>query len=202
MNDLSKSIVRITDDDEYVLKAMKSVLESEGFRVRTYASGEELLIEDAYSVPGCLVLDLKMPKMNGLELQGILKERGFKHPIIFLTAHGEVESAVLAMKGGAVDFLQKPADPALLIETVKKALLEDSCSHGSSLQQRKEYLEKLSPREYEVIKKVLQGLSNKQVGEALGLSERTVENHRNSAYKKLAVSNLKDLKEDFASFFN
>lgn len=202
MNDLSKSIVRITDDDEYVLKAMKSVLESEGFRVRTYASGEELLIEDAYSVPGCLVLDLKMPKMNGLELQGILKERGFKHPIIFLTAHGEVESAVLAMKGGAVDFLQKPADPALLIETVKKALLEDSLSHGSSLHQRKEHLEKLSPREYEVIKKVLQGLSNKQVGEALGLSERTVENHRNSAYKKLAVSNLKDLKEDFASFFN
>lgn len=202
MNDLSKSIVRITDDDEYVLKAMKSVLESEGFRVRTYASGEELLIEDAYSVPGCLVLDLKMPKMNGLELQGILKERGFKHPIIFLTAHGEVESAVLAMKGGAVDFLQKPADPALLIETVKKALLEDSRSHGSSPQQRKEHLEKLSPREYEVIKKVLQGLSNKQVGEALGLSERTVENHRNSAYKKLEVSNLKDLKEDFASFFN
>lgn len=168
MNDLSKSIVRITDDDEYVLKAMKSVLESEGFRVRTYASGEELLIEDAYSVPGCLVLDLKMPKMNGLELQGILKERGFKHPIIFLTAHGEVESAVLAMKGGAVDFLQKPADPALLIETVKKALLEDSLSHGSSLHQRKEHLEKLSPREYEVIKKVLQGLSNKQVGEAAG----------------------------------
>lgn len=202
MNDLSKSIVRITDDDEYVLKAMKSVLESEGFRVRTYASGEELLIEDAYSVPGCLVLDLKMPKMNGLELQGILKERGFKHPIIFLTAHGEVESAVLAMKGGAVDFLQKPEDPALLIETVKKALLEDSRSHGSSPQQRKEHLEKLSPREYEVIKKVLQGLSNKQVGEALGLSERTVENHRNSAYKKLEVSNLKDLKEDFASFFN
>jgi len=185
------------DDDSVVLKAMSSVLESEGLTVSTFLSAEEFLISDAYSVPGCLIVDLKMPGMNGLELQAVLKQRDFKHPIIFLTAHGEVESAVLAMKRGAMDFIQKPASPLNLIEVVKHALKLDASNLLVTHEKRLELIKKLSIREKEVIKKVLQGLTNKEVGEALKVSEKTVENHRNSAYRKLNVSSFKELKKNY-----
>lgn len=190
-------VVRLVDDDSVVLKAMSSVLESEGLTVSTFLSAEEFLISDAYSVPGCLIVDLKMPGMNGLELQAVLKQRDFKHPIIFLTAHGEVESAVLAMKRGAMDFIQKPASPLNLIEVVKHALKLDASNLLVTHEKRLELIKKLSIREKEVIKKVLQGLTNKEVGEALKVSEKTVENHRNSAYRKLNVSSFKELKKNY-----
>ena len=187
-------LVRLVDDDAIVLKAMRSVLECDGLKVCTYESGEDFLKSDAHSVPGCLVVDLKMPGMSGLELQEVLKQRGFKHPVIFLTAHGEVESAVLAMKNGAIDFIQKPASPLKLIELVRHAIEVDASDMTLTPDQRQELINRLSPREKEVIRKVLEGLTNKAVGEALNLSEKTVENHRNSAYRKLNVSSISELK--------
>lgn len=190
-------IVRLVDDDLAVLKGMKIVLELEGFTVKTYSSGKEFLTSDAYSVPGCVILDLKMPELSGLEVQKILKERQFEHPIIFLTAHGEVESAVLAMKDGAYDFLQKPIAPEILIQKVRDAISKDQRGLGVDEESRKQKVGSLSVRESQVIKKVLQELSNKEIGEALGLSERTIENHRAAAYKKLGVSSLQEVKKFF-----
>ncbi len=192
-----KSRIRIVDDDEAVLRGMKTVLELEGFEVSTYLSGHEFLTSDAYSVPGCVILDLKMPELSGLQVQKILKERHFEHPIIFLTAHGEVDSAVLAMKNGAHDFLQKPISPAILLQKVTEALQQDLRGLGVDSETRQKKLASLSARESQVIKKVLQDLSNKEIGEALGLSERTIENHRASAYKKLGVSSAIEVKKYF-----
>ena len=194
-----KPLVRIVDDDPDVLKAMKKVLELEDYQVATYASGETFLTEDSYSLPGCVILDLKMPGLNGLEVQHHLKARGFNHPVIFLTAHGEVESAVFAMKEGAADFLQKPADPLRLLEVVALNIEKDLKGLTLGFEERKAMVAMLTPREAQVIKKVLMGLSNKETGESLGLSERTVENHRAAAYKKLAVSSADELK-DFSYF--
>ena len=150
-------------------------------------------------MPGCVILDLKMPGLNGLEVQHHLKARGFNHPVIFLTAHGEVESAVFAMKEGAADFLQKPADPLRLLEVVALNIEKDLKGLTLGFEERKAKVAMLTPREAQVIKKVLMGLSNKETGESLGLSERTVENHRAAAYKKLAVSSADELK-DFSYF--
>lgn len=194
-----KPLVRIVDDDPDVLKAMKKVLELEDYQVATYASGETFLTEDSYSLPGCVILDLKMPGLNGLEVQHHLKARGFNHPVIFLTAHGEVESAVFAMKEGAADFLQKPADSLRLLEVVALNIEKDLKGLTLGFEERKARVAMLTPREAQVIKKVLMGLSNKETGESLGLSERTVENHRAAAYKKLAVSSADELK-DFSYF--
>lgn len=201
MNSERRSVVRLVDDDPAVLKAMKKVLEEEGLLVRTFQSAEDFLINDAGSLPGCLIVDLKMPKINGLELQKILKERGFPHPVIFLTAHGEVESAVLAMKLGAIDFLQKPISPIKLVEAVFEACKLDEENQMESRDKRLEFLSKLSPRELDVIGRVLQGLSNKEVGESLGLSEKTIENHRNNAYRKLNVTSIKELRKKYSFHF-
>ena len=194
-----KPLVRIVDDDLDVLKTMRKVLELEDYQVATYASGDAFLTEDSYSLPGCVILDLKMPGLNGLEVQHHLKVRGFSHPIIFLTAHGEVESAVFAMKEGAADFLQKPADPLRLLEVVALNIEKDLKGLTLGFEERKAKVALLTPREAQVIKKVLMGLSNKEIGESLGLSERTVENHRAAAYKKLVVSSADELK-DFSYF--
>ena len=196
---IKKPLIRIVDDDSYVLMAMRKVLELEDYQVATYASGEDFLTEDSYSLPGCVILDLKMPGLNGLEVQHHLKVRGFNHPVIFLTAHGEVESAVFAMKEGAADFLQKPADPLRLLEVVALNIEKDLKGLTLGFEERKQKVALLTPREAQVIKKVLMGLSNKEIGESLGLSERTVENHRAAAYKKLAVSSADELK-DFSYF--
>ena len=192
---IKKPLIRIVDDDSDVLKAMRKVLELEDYQVATYASGEDFLTEDSYSLPGCVILDLKMPGLNGLEVQHHLKVRGFNHPVIFLTAHGEVESAVFAMKEGAADFLQKPADPLRLLEVVALNIEKDLKGLTLGFEERKQKVALLTPREAQVIKKVLMGLSNKEIGESLGLSERTVENHRAAAYKKLAVSSADELKD-------
>ena len=196
---IKKPLIRVVDDDSDVLKAMRRVLELEDYQVATYASGEDFLTEDSYSLPGCVILDLKMPGLNGLEVQHHLKVRGFNHPVIFLTAHGEVESAVFAMKEGAADFLQKPADPLRLLEVVALNIEKDLKGVTLGFEERKQKVALLTPREAQVIKKVLMGLSNKEIGESLGLSERTVENHRAAAYKKLAVSSADELK-DFSYF--
>ena len=140
-----------------------------------------------------------MPGLNGLEVQYQLKAREFNHPVIFLTAHGEVESAVFAMKEGAADFLQKPVDPLRLLEVVALNIDKDLKGLTLRVEERKKKAALLTPREAQVIKKVLMGLSNKDIGELLGLSERTVENHRAAAYKKLAVSSAAELK-DFVYF--
>lgn len=201
MSSAEKMLVRLIDDDPMVLKAMKSVLVEEGFEVKTYLTAEDFLTEDANSILGCLVLDLRMPNINGLQLQKILKEREFHHPVIFLTAHGEVESAVLAMKMGAVDFLQKPVSPPKLVETIRKACKLDETEQWESQDKRIELLKKLSPREKDVIVKVLQGLSNREAGESLGISEKTIENHRNNAYRKLNVKSFKELQKKYSFHF-
>lgn len=191
MTESLQPFIRLIDDDPAVLQAMSFLLTVEGLANRTFLSAETFLREDSPSCPGVAVVDLKMPGMNGMELLAELKTRKFFHPIIILTAHGDIDLAVLAMKAGAFDFLQKPLNPEKFPATIHRALDTDRINNGFNLKEAQERY----PREREIIQRVSIGMSNKAVAEDLVLSERTVESHRASAYRKLKVKNVGDLQQ-------
>lgn len=166
-----------------------------GLRVRTFPSAEEFLGACGPQVPGCLVLDLRMPGMGGLELQRMLTGLGYTLPIIFLSAFGDVATTVRAIKGGAVDFLEKPVSMETLLERVRRSLEEDQRRrerNGEVLRLRA-LVEGLTPREREVMDLAVQGMVNKAIASRLGISPRTVENHRARVMEKLRVGNIAEL---------
>jgi two-component system response regulator FixJ len=185
----------IVDDDAAVRDALKLLLRSVGQAVETYASAQEFL--DAYSEdrPGCLVLDIRMPGMSGLELQQKLNEKHSILPIIFITGHGDVPMAVEAMQAGAVDFIQKPFRDQDLIDRINQALEKDS-SNRAALGERNDIrrrLDTLTPREREVLDLVVHGKANKVIAGDLKLSQRTVEIHRARVMEKMQASSLAHL---------
>lgn len=188
-------LIRIVDDEPSMRKALTILLETEGWKVQSFGSAKEFLAEDAPSVPGCLILDVSMPEMTGLQLHNLLLERGYETPIIFLTGHGDIDIAVDSMKKGAVDFLQKPVNEEKLITAVSKAIDWDLSHRGWSVspEEELERYESLSKREREVISLVSKGLINKEIAQRLGLSERTIEVHRLSATKKLKINAPADI---------
>ena len=171
----SLSLIRIVDDDAEMRESLEFLLSTEGWKSRSYASAEAFLETDDVMVPGCLILDIRMPGLSGLQLQELLKKKDYSLPILFITAHGDITMAVEAVKNGAFDFLPKPLDDEKLLASVEKAiaLMKD--------------LATLTPREREVAGLVAEGLLNKVIAERLGIAEKTVQIHRGQVCRKLKV---------------
>lgn len=186
-------LVRLIDDDLDLLEGLTYMLEEEGWKVRAYPNAESFLELDDSDTPGCIVLDYIMPRITGVELQQILEKRGFKQPVLFLTAHADLDMAISVFRKGAENLLKKPVDPDEFLEAIQKAVERDRRQRENK-QSAGRYAA-LSEREREVIRLVSEGLMNTQIAERLGLSERTVESHRFHAYQKIGVSTAKELKK-------
>ena len=177
----------VVDDDEAVRNSLGELLDNAGFCVEAYASAEDFLRQFNPERIGCVLLDVKMPDMNGIELQAELCRRGARLPVVFLTGNGNIPMSVQAMRAGAVDFLTKPAEGRLVIERIGSAL-NSSVDHQRCIGS-------LSTRERQVLARVVAGQSSKEIGRALGISHRTVEIHRAHAMHKTGARSLVDLAE-------
>ena len=191
----AKTLVRIVDDDEDLRESAEMMLSYAGWKVATYPDARAFLTEDSPSVPGCAVVDIRMPGMSGPELQAEMLRRAISLPIIILTGHANVDLAVMTLKAGAFDFLQKPVDEIVLLETISKACEESlrSSLGVMSIQELKKRFNTLSSREKEVAKLIAGGLTTKAIAERLEISDWTVYEHRSEIYKKLGSKNVKDL---------
>lgn len=187
--------VFIVDDDEAVRNSLRLLVKSVGLTAATFASAQEFLSSYDPSHPGCLVLDVRMPGMSGIELQQHLNLRGAVIPVIFITGHGDIPMAVEAMQQGAFDFLQKPFRDQDLIDRIQRALEKDRASRVelSERQRIRERRDSLTPREREVLELVTSGKPNKVMAADLGLSQRTVEIHRARVMEKMGASSLAQL---------
>jgi two-component system response regulator FixJ len=187
--------VHVVDDDEAVRSSLRFLIRSVGLQAQAYDSAQEFLKSYDPRQPGCLLLDVRMPGMSGLELQQELNRRGATLPVIFITGHGDVPMAVAAMQYGAFDFLQKPFRDQDLLDRVQRAMARDAESR-SRLAARAEIrsrLATLTPRELEVMDLVTSGKANKVVGADLGVSQRTVEIHRAHVMEKMGAGSLAEL---------
>lgn len=187
--------VYVVDDDAAVRDAVALLLRSVGLHAVACGSAAELLERLPLPPPACLVLDVRMPQMSGLELQRLLREAGVRAPVIFITGHGDVPMAVAAMKAGAFDFLQKPFHDQQLIDCVQRALHAAAQSAAAEADRRevRERLGLLTERERQVLERVVHGCANKVIAAELGLSERTVEIHRAHVMNKMQARNVADL---------
>jgi len=190
-----KPVVHIVDDDDAVRDALSLLMMSEDIPAKTFASADEFLLQHAEEQPGCLLLDVRMPGMNGLELLDILNERKVTLPVIFITGHGDVHMAVNAMKAGALDFIEKPFDNERLVKVVHNCIntcvdLNDTSEHKREVEAR---LSRLTKREKEVMGMLVDGKQNKVIARELGISPRTVELHRAKVMEKLQAHSLSEV---------
>lgn len=188
-------LIRVIDDDDAMRNSWAFLLEGEGWDVITYSDAITFLSANALSRPGCILLDVRMPNMSGLELQRKLKEAGNDLPIIFISGHGDIDMAVNTLKAGACDFLQKPVDDQRLLDAIENAVTNNLKQRRSDaeLSDFRTRLELLTQREREVIRMVAQGCSNKEVAREFGISEKTVQVHRGAAYRKLELHNAAEI---------
>lgn len=187
--------IHLIDDDPAVLRALKRLLAASGYGCETYSSAETFLSRPASDAAGCAVVDLQLPGADGLDLQARLAERNDALPLIFLTGRGDVGSSVRAMKGGAVDFLEKPVEPAALLAAIGSALVTDRerRERHRDLQEAERRWARLTPREREVVDRVVEGRLNKQIAAELGVAEKTVKVHRARVMRKFGVRTIADL---------
>ncbi|MFZ0828597.1 MAG: response regulator [Verrucomicrobiia bacterium] len=187
--------VYVVDDDASLLRALARLLTMAGYGVQTYASASEFLAQHGPQARGCVVADLRMPVMSGLELQAALARSGNPLPVIFLTGHGNIPTSVHAMKRGAEDFLTKPVKKEDLFLAVERALAHDAAAFEQHAHQRElqQHFEMLTPREREVLKLVIAGKLNKEIAASLGAAERTIKAHRASIMEKLQVHSPAEL---------
>jgi FixJ family two-component response regulator len=188
-------IIHVVDDDDSFRTAISRMLRASGLEVRAYRSAGEFLLEPPRHGPGCLLLDVHMPGPSGLELQEALSRRGDGLPVIFLSAHGDVPKTVRAMRQGAADFLTKPVKRDELLKTIRAALdrqKKDESTAGWRRELAARYA-LLTPREREVLERVVTGTLNKQIAAALGMTERTVKAHRARIMQKMQVDSLAEL---------
>lgn len=186
------AVIHVVDDDHSFRTAIGRVLEASGFRVATYASGDDLLSRQLMDAYGCVLLDLRMPGINGLELQERLAATAPRLPIVFLTGQGDIESSVRAIKGGAEDFLEKPVAAPALLAAIERALLryEKRRAEDDRIAALRTLVDALTPRETQVFALMVRGKRNKQIAYELTTSERTVKAHRRSVLEKLSVKSL------------
>jgi RNA polymerase sigma factor (sigma-70 family) len=191
----NKAKIYVVDDDTAVRDSLSWVIESNGWKVESHPSAQEFLNNYTPDQLGCLILDVRMPGMSGPELQKLLNERQCSLPIIFISAHGTVPTAVQAMQAGAVDFLMKPFDNNMLLERVEKCVLRahQNASKNTQASTTRERLKKLTAREREVLDLVVAGQSNKQIAAKLKISIKTVEAHRAKIMNKMQVKSLAEL---------
>jgi FixJ family two-component response regulator len=191
----TQPIVFIVDDDVSVRESLELLIQNEGWQPEVFASAQEFLDRPRSAAPSCLVLDISLPGVNGLELQKRIAVEGTYLPIIFITGCGDVPKTVQAMKAGAVEFLTKPLNDAVLLRAVRQALERSrlALAHDVEMQELRERYASLTPREREVMALVVSGLLNKQVGGELGISEITVKAHRGQVMQKMKANSLADL---------
>ena len=189
-----RKLVHIVDDEEAIRRSASFMLKTSGYAVETWANGVAFLKEIRHVSEGCILLDVRMPEMDGLEVQQALLERGVTMPVIVLTGHADVSIAVRAMKAGAVDFLEKPFEKAVLIASIEAAFARMAAAGGAAARAAEAVvvLGILTPREREVLEGLAQGLPNKTIAYDLGISPRTVEVHRANLMAKLDVRSLSD----------
>lgn len=191
----TQSWVYVVDDDEAVRDSLRWLLEANGFRVQSFASAEDFLADPARDHAGCLVLDVRMPGMSGLELHDVLRARGSSLPLIFITGHGDVPMAVTSMKKGAADFLEKPFSDEQLCTLVRQCLDRAQQEQASDAAERDaaERLERLTARERQVLDLIVAGRLNKQIADDLNISIKTVEAHRANIMTKVGARTMADL---------
>jgi FixJ family two-component response regulator len=187
--------VFIIDDDPSVRRGLSRLIRIGGFNVKSFASAQDFLASQYYNSPGCIVLDLQMPGLSGLDLQAELNKAEYSIPIIFISAHGNVPTTAQAMKEGALEFLTKPVDRDQLLKAIRAALDRDRAGREehTKLRQIRERLAKLTPREFEVMTFVIAGLLNKQIAYKLGITEDTVKIHRGRVMSKMGVASVAEL---------
>jgi RNA polymerase sigma factor (sigma-70 family) len=189
------SMVFVVDDDPGLRQSLARLIRSAGMEVKTFASPQELLDQGPPSGPGCLVLDVHLPGLNGLELQQELAARKICTPIIFITGQGDIPTSVKAMKGGAIDFLTKPFKATDLLTGIQEAFKKDRQFRTTQVETEaiQDRVHSLTPREREVLNLVVTGLMNKQIAAELGASEKTIKVHRSRVMRKMQVASVADL---------
>ena len=192
---MTTPLVRIVDDDADARSSSSFFLSLMGLEIKEYDSAYRFLEEDDMNRPGCIILDVRMPDMTGMELQVKLNQKDCRLPIIFLSGHGELDMAVHALKRGASDFLQKSAKPERLLAAVKKAVTAsmEEYESGNEIETLRKIYDSLTPREKEVVLGVAKGELNKVIGYSLGISERTVKMHRANLCSKLNVTSAVEM---------
>jgi RNA polymerase sigma factor (sigma-70 family) len=191
----SDATIAIVDDDPSVREGLSSLIRSAGLQVETFASAQEFLARPGAEAPSCLVLDLQLPGLSGLDLQKRMAEVGLETPIVFLTGHGNIPASVQAMKGGAVEFLTKPFDEQDLLQAIQEAVERDrrNREQRAEIRELQDRYESLTAREQEVMQQVVSGLLNKQIASELNITEYTVKIHRGRVMRKMHAESLADL---------
>jgi RNA polymerase sigma factor (sigma-70 family) len=186
---MTHGIVHIVDDDESMRASLLRLLRARGFAAEGYSSAGDFLLHASMNHHGCMLVDLRMPGPSGLDLQAALQKKGVLLPVVFMTGHGDVASCAKAMRGGAVDFLEKPIDPVVLMEVVEQAIVRDieARSHRDEQHRLQAAFQSLSGRERQVFDLVVAGKLNKQIAQSLNVAERTVKAQRSSLMAKLDI---------------
>lgn len=194
-SEAAQPLVIIVDDDPAVREALLDLVESAGYKAISFASTQELLEARVLDNPGCLILDVRMPGKNGLDLQNHLAQSGNPKPIVFLTGHGDIPMTVQAMKAGAVDFLTKPVRDQTLLDALNLGIAMDAARRAEAVIVKRniERLETLTPRERQILQEVANGRMNKQIAFDLGISEVTVKLHRGNVMRKMGAASIGEL---------
>lgn len=189
-----KKLIHIVDDEDSIRRSVSFMLKTSGYQVETWSSGQAFLKEVKHAEHGCILLDVRMPEIDGLEVQRALAERGVTMPVVIMTGHGDISIAIQAMKAGAVDFLEKPFEKAALIAAIEESFrrIADATAASARTADAGKILGVLTRRERDVLEGLAKGLPNKTIAYDLGISPRTVEVHRANVMTKLDVRSLSD----------
>jgi FixJ family two-component response regulator len=191
----ANSIVFLIDDDASVRKGVSRLLRSAGYKSESFGSASDFLAREQHPGPACVIVDVRMPGLNGMDLQSVLIQRRQEEQLIFITGHGDISMCAQALKAGAVDFLPKPFRDDELLECVERALARstEQRRRGGEKSEARRLLDLLTPREFEVMQLVVTGMLNKQIAGELGTAEKTVKVHRGRVMKKLRIASVAEL---------
>jgi FixJ family two-component response regulator len=191
----STAMVFVIDDDQSVRKSLKRLLDAAHYETEVFESASKFLSRSAHPGPSCVIVDVQMPGLNGIDFQKALIEHGREEQIVFITGHGDIPMCAEAMKAGAVDFLPKPFKHKELLESIERALKRSAEQRRRAAEKdhARGLIERLTPREYEVMQLVSAGMLNKQVGGELGMAEKTVKTHRAHVMQKLGITSVAEL---------